>query len=78
MMSGTIVDGGMMSGTIVDGGMMTGTIIDGGMITSGCANCSQTMDSGIIYESSVPSPDPAADAAAPAAPAASASDAPAA
>lgn len=61
----------------------SGMVYSSGVVTAGCANCSQTMDSGMIIESSSPSmappaPAPVADPAADAAPAASASDAPAA
>ncbi len=56
--------------SVISTGYNSGVIM-GSPVTSGCANCSQSMDSGIIMESSVPSsappapaptPDPAADA----------------
>ncbi|MFK7734748.1 MAG: hypothetical protein AB8B50_01890 [Pirellulaceae bacterium] len=46
------------------------------VITAGCTNCSQTMDSGIIYESAVPAEAPPAPAPTPDPAANSASDAP--
>ncbi len=47
-----------------------------GVVTSGCANCSQTMNSGVIMESASPEAAPPAPAAAPAAPAAPATPTP--
>ena len=58
------------------GGNVMSASYNGGVVTSGCPNCSQTMNSGVIYESAAPQAAPPAPAtSAPAAPAAPTPDA---
>ena len=59
------------------GGSVMSASYSGGVVTSGCTNCSQTVNSGVIYESAAPQAAPPAPAtSAPAAPVAPATPTP--